>query len=183
MKLSFAFLMVLPVALFAGCSHTNLSHPIVLDRVGPPAVKGADGTGSLLVFSASSVDMPDNTLATRRIHYSDYKIFSDDGQLLRTVHNDYDNDWEGPREVALAPGKYRIVAQAAKYGTVTVPVLIAAHQVTRVTLTGAHLDPERNVAGGANLVRLPDGQIVGYVAPENVPHRTLEQSPIAKDMR
>ena len=36
----------------------------------------------------------------------------------------------------LPPGNYRIVAQAAKYGTVRVPVLIASHQVTRVNLTG-----------------------------------------------
>ena len=102
MKLSFGFLTALPIALFAGCSHANLNHPIVLDRLGPVAVKGADGAGSLLVFSAPSVEMPDNTLATRRVHYTDYKIFSDNGQLLQTVHNDYDNAWDAPREVETA---------------------------------------------------------------------------------
>jgi len=179
MKWPFAIVIALPVALIAGCVHPSLSHPIVLDRVGPPAVNNAEGTGSLLVFSQSSVDMPDNTLATRRVHYSDYKIFSDNGQLLRTIHNNYDNDWEGPREVDLAPGKYHIVAQAAKYGTVTVPVLIAAHQITRVNLTGTPLVTDKELSDDKDVVCLPNGEIVGQFA-----HKEASPPlPLAKDNR
>src|SRR5690242_5550784 len=127
MKLSIALVASSAAALLCGCVHSNPGGSIVLGRVGPAEFKSEQAArGTLLVFSAAEVEMPDNTLATRRVHYTDYKIMSDAGLLLQTIHNDYDNAWEGPREVELAPGKYRIVAQAAKYGTVTVPVLIAA---------------------------------------------------------
>ena len=102
---------------------------------------------------------------------------AEDDQLLRTVHNDYDNAWEGPREVELAPGKYRIVAQAAKYGTVTVPVLIAAHQITRVNLTGTPIDGDKEASTDPDVVCLPKGEIVGHFAREETP----APMPLAKD--
>lgn len=135
MRLPLAFLVLLAAGLLSGCLNNTSEPPLVLKRVGPPSAPSDNNAqGSLLVFSAITVGMPDNTLAGRRVHHSDYRILSEDGHFLQSVHNDYDNSWEGPREVELPAGKYRIVAQAVGYGTVTVPVLIAAHQMTRVHL-------------------------------------------------
>jgi hypothetical protein len=50
--------------------------------------------------------------------------------------NDNGTSWEGPAEVQLPPGKYRVVARANGYGTVTVPVTVAAKQTTTVHLEG-----------------------------------------------
>ena len=60
----------------------------------------------------------------------------------------------------LAPGKYRVVAHANGYGTVTVPVVIDATHVTTVHLNGGSSD---ETADNQNdTVRLPDGNVVGW---------------------
>jgi len=164
MRLPFPFLVLFAAALVSGCSHLNSGSPVVLQRVGPAPNAADQPRGSLLVYSALKVEMPDGSLAFEDLHHTDYKILSEASQFLQSVHNDYDNTWHGPKEVELPPGKYRIVATAAKYGIVTVPVLIAPHQLTRVNLMGTPLDSENELTPPANLVRLPNGEVVGYVS-------------------
>jgi hypothetical protein len=53
---------------------------------------------------------------------------------LETVHNRSDSPLDGPREVGLPPGNYRVKARANGYGTVSVPVKIEPHRTTRIHL-------------------------------------------------
>ena len=151
-------------ALISGCASSE--RQLVLDPVGPRLSdeKTDDRSGSLVVYSALSIDMPTNRRPEHARH-TDYKIFSPEGQLLQVVENDYGDSWDGPKEVRLGAGKYRIVAEAARYGMVTVPVVIAPHQTTRVDLEGG-LRPvvEKGTLTEENAVRLPNGQVVGWRA-------------------
>lgn len=149
------------VALFSGCASSEPR--LVLDQVGPPSLQpdSAGSKGSLLVFSEISIDMP-SSIRPDHTRYTDYKILSEQGELLQTVHNEYDVLWEGPKEVKLPPGTYRVLASAYRYGLVTVPVVIVARQTTVVHLDGGDLGPERAALIHSNPVRLPNGQIVGW---------------------
>ena len=71
-------------------------------------------------------------------YYSDYEVRSEDGALIKKVHNDSGTVVEGPVEVNLPAGKYRVHARANGYGWVTVPVVIEPGKVTTVHLE--HLD-------------------------------------------
>jgi len=158
MKSEVTFVMV-AAFLLTGC----MSRPsaLVLDPVGPAPASPefASANGKLIVYSAFDAHAHFNDLPYRR-YYSDYGIYSEEGKLLRTVHNRSNTPLELPREVELPAGDYRIVARANGYGMATVPVRIAAHRITSVHLEGgrvAHLEPD-------NSVKLPDGRIVGWKA-------------------
>ena len=69
-------------------------------------------------------------------HYTDYKITSENGKLVRTVHNANGTSLEGSKWVQLPVGTYCIVARANGYGVVTVLVVIRAGQITTVHLEG-----------------------------------------------
>jgi hypothetical protein len=84
---------------------------------------------------------------------------------LRTVHNDNGELVEGPAEVSLAGGRYRVVALANGYGLVIVPVVIVRSQVTTVHLEGSPSWPDKQALLHSNPVRLPDGEIAGWRAP------------------
>lgn len=151
----------------AGCAAYQQN--LVLEPVGPrPTQPSSTGTqGSLVVFSAFETD---TNLDPEYARHSRYKIFTDDGKLLQTVRNDSGTRFEGPVSVELAPGSYRVVARANGYGPVTVPVVIAANQVTTVHLEGDGSSPDQASLTPTNAVRLPDGQRVGWrAAPANPP--------------
>ena len=154
--------------LLPGCA-TNRSG-LVLDSVGPsPEYSSAAGSGgSLVVFSAfdTSLRFSDDPYRKR---CTDYKLFSDDGKLLRMVHNDSDTLLEGPVSVALPAGRYRVSARANGYGSVTVPVVILAQRTTTVHLEGGASWPDRTTLASSNPVRLPDGQIIGWRADQPSP--------------
>jgi hypothetical protein len=157
-----AIFMTLAVAgLFSGCASPQ--HPIVLDSVGPasPQPASVGSNGSLVVYSAISVDMPSNR-RPEHLHYTDYKILSDNGDLVQVVHNDYDNSWEGPRKVELPPGTYQVMASAYHYGFVTVPVVIVAHKSTVVHLDGMGSGASDAPRTRSSAVCLPNGQVVGW---------------------
>jgi hypothetical protein len=155
------FMALAVVALFSGC--TSPQHPIVLDSVGPasPQAVSSGSKGSLLVYSAISVDMPSNR-RPEHLHYTDYKILSDKGDLVQAVHNDYGNSWEGPREVQLPPGTYQVLASAYHYGFVTVPVVIETHKSTVVHLDGMGSGTSDAPRTHSSAVCLPNGQVVGW---------------------
>lgn len=161
MKSLFAATLLAAAALVSGCASPQ--HPIVLDSVGPasPQPVSASSKGALLVYSAIRVDMPSNR-RPEHLHYTDYKILSGKGDLVQAVHNDYDNSWEGPREVQLPPGTYQVIASAYHYGLVTVPVIIAAFKSTVVHLDGMGSGMDKALRTRSNAVCLPNGQVVGW---------------------
>src|ERR1051326_33171 len=100
--------------LLSGCA--SAERRMVLDPVGPLPSRPATGSGngSLLVFSAFSVEMPSNKRPDH-LHHTDYKIFTQDGRLFQAVHNDYDNSWEGPRKVELPSEAVLSVRAACRF--------------------------------------------------------------------
>ena len=149
--------------LISGC----LSRPrnLVLDPIGPPSTGrvGSGSDGTLVVFSAFDSSPRFGPRPYHRRH-TDYQILSPSGQLLRAVHNDTDTMLEGPTEVELPAGEYRVLARANGYGLVTVPVSICAHQTTTVHLEGCATWTNKSVLANSKPVRLPDGQIAGWRA-------------------
>ena len=132
----FTAIVVLAAALAAhGCE----SRPVVSGRISPSPVSPSptQPNGKLIVFSAYDVHAHFNDLPYRRF-YSDYRIYSEEGKFLESVHNQSDTPLDGPREVGLPPGNYQVRARANGYGTVSVPVKIEAHRATRI-----HLDDGR----------------------------------------
>jgi len=156
--------------LLSGCA--SAQHGLTLNPVGPPSVQptAANDTGTLVVFSAYDVTAAGVGDYEHRRHYSDYKIFSPDGKLLQTVHNDSNTVLREATRVKLPAGTYRVVAKANGYGMVTVPVVIEKNEVTTVHLEGGGSWPNESAFTQANAVRLPDGQIVGWRAPEENQH-------------
>jgi hypothetical protein len=149
---------------------------LVLDSVGPsPGNRSAaSSNGALLVFSAFDPSLRLSDVDPYRKPCTDYKIFSDDGKLVRAVHNDSETMLEGPVLVELPVGTYRVVARANGYGLVTVPVPILTKRTTTVHLEGGASWPDQNAIAHSNPVRLPDGQIIGWrtdtSSPLNVSH-------------
>ena len=145
--------------LLAGCTTSHSG--IVLDSVGPaPTTRMTPATtGHLVVYTAPEVNASFNSRDPNRPVYSDYRLLNADGTLRERVHNDSGSMLQEPQAVALPAGTYRVVAQSNGYGTVTVPVAIAAGQDTVV-----HLDGDSTAANSnpASVVRLPDGEVVGW---------------------
>jgi hypothetical protein len=147
--------------LLMGCATGKAE--LVLDSVGPstvPAALAPVRTGTLSVYSAFDVNADFNSRDPDRAEYSNYRIYSPDGKLLERVQNDNGSNFGSPAAVTLAPGKYRVVARANGYGTVTVPVVVAANHVTTVHLEGGGSDETADNQN--NTVRLPDGNVVGW---------------------
>ncbi len=93
---------VLTLLLATGCVSPRTQ--IVLDPVGPaPARAGTSlREGTLVVFSAPDT-YPHFNGVPYHIYYTDYKLNSTDGILLKEIHNDSGTTMEGPTEVNLAP--------------------------------------------------------------------------------
>ena len=165
MKTLIASSLLVLAACLSGCASSK--HELTLAPVGPPpstapAVTGAPG--SLIVFSALEPAPSFNSITYRR-QYTDYRVFSADGNnLVQAVHNDTGKLLEGPRTVELPVGNYRVIARANGYGTVAVPVTIKATQLTTVHLEGGTWWPAKSAIFQSEPVRLPDGQIVGWRA-------------------
>ena len=139
---------------------------VLLEPVGPRSIQStaSNDRGTLVVFSAYDVTAAGVGDYEHRHHYSDYKIFSPDGKLLQIVHNDSNTVLREATPVKLPAGLYRVVAQANGYGVVTVPVVIEKGEVTTVHLEGGGPWKNKIAHDQAGVVRLPDGQIVGYRA-------------------
>jgi hypothetical protein len=164
MKTSFALMLILATAFLSGCATGK--NGLVLDPVGPAPNQPTTAhstNGTLVVYSAYDVNADFAGRDRRSPVYSDYKIFTTDGQMLQKVHNNSGTILQDPVAVELSPGKYRIVAHANGYVRyVAVPVVIASRQTTILHLEGDGFWPNESVFNQTNAVRLPDGQIIGW---------------------
>lgn len=138
---------------------------LTLAPVGPAAVeKPSAGTnGTLVVYSAFDSSAHFGGIP-QHLYHTDYRLCAEDGHSLRTVHNDSGTVVPGPTAVVLAPGNYRVIAQANGYGKVTVPVVVRSGLTTMV-----HLEGGGNWKAGMrppieNAVLLPSGQRAGWSA-------------------
>jgi hypothetical protein len=151
-------------ALLGGCAVSQRG--MVLDPVGPaPAFSRTQGTtrGTLKVYSAFQTNADFNKRDPYRREYSNYAVYSPAGKLLQVVHNDSGLMAGSPARVELPAGRYRVVARANGYGTVTVPVLIESGRVTTIHLEGGSW-PDESAFEKTNAVCLPDGQFAGWRA-------------------
>jgi hypothetical protein len=165
MKTYYTVVLLAAAALWSGCAAGP--HGMVLEPVGPsPQASGSTTTGTLVVYSAYEVTAPGIGDFEHRHHYSDYRILSEDGKLLQTVHNDIGTEVKEATHVQLPPGKYRVAANSNGYGTVIVPVVIAMNRTTVVHLVGGYSWASDAGLNQADSVRLPDGEIVGWRATE-----------------
>ncbi len=148
------------IPFFAGCA----SQPVQISPVGPAAVSfnHAGEQGRLRVFSATET----HVIAEDTYYYphTSYTIYDPAGAVVKYVRNHTGSTDESPALVTVPVGEYNIVAESESYGRVTVPVVIEADKTTIV-----HLDRRwpvgTKLAAGAvtkNLVRLPDGEPIGW---------------------
>lgn len=163
----------------AGCA----SAPTVTLRepVGPtPAGQAkAAGQGSLKVYSARQIETSsandtewqrDYDFGSRPVPYglahTDYTLLTQDGRILQYVRNARNPADPNPALVTLPPGHYKVEADAESYRGETVrmviPTVIEPGKTTVVHLSG-NWKPPGDFAN-AEVVRLPDGQIAGWLA-------------------
>jgi len=165
MKHTMALSLTVLSAWFSGCA-TDRSE-MLLDPVGPAPMQTAaanSSNGAVVVYSAYQVNADFNARDPRRPEYSDYRIFTADGNLQQRVHNNSGSMLQRPQRVELPAGTYRVTAQANGYGLVTVPVVIEAGRDTVLHLEGGAIWPAQSGFNRTNAVRLPDGEIVGWKA-------------------
>ncbi len=150
----------LAAAALMGCAATSTT--VVTEAVGPdlaqPRIKVNAGMGRLLVYTARDTGIAD-PVAYFPTH-SSYRIFKDDGGLLRRVDNRSGTFDQQPVAVALPVGKYKIKGRATNAGEVLVPVVIAEDKTTIVDLEGTTFT-QRKPTGEGQWIRLPDGKVIG----------------------
>jgi hypothetical protein len=171
MKTNFILMVIMAGALLSGCATGQ--NATVLATVGPPLPQPAAAgstlaNGTLVVYCAFKRNADFNAPDPNRPEYSDYKIFTTDGKLLKRVHNNSGTVLEDAASVELSPGKYNVVARVNGQGYVTVPVMIASGQNTILHLEGADSRPDESRFNQANVVRLPDGRIIGWETATNL---------------
>ena len=127
----------------------------------PAELAAADYVGTLKVFSATEA-VPDGKDAYRYPHTS-YEIYKADGTRVRKVNNGRTLQIETPTAVTLPRGRYVIQAQAETAGLIRIPVIIATGRTTTLHLEGPQ-DWQPGVTAEGALVRLPNGQPIGYQA-------------------
>ena len=156
--------------ILAGVGCATHHGDLVLERVGPAqeSQTHAKSEGSLVVYSALD-QSPHFNGSDYHTWYSGYEVMSEDGRVVKKVTNDTGTVVEGPAEVKLPPGKYRVKARANGYGLVTVPVLIESERLTTVHLDGGERWTGDNAIAKSNAVRLPRGGVVGWRASTNMP--------------
>jgi len=147
----------------AGLFGCTTPAPIVLhESVGPwqPRAAADDGSGQLMVYSATRVTTEDDS--EYPVH-TPYTIYGSNNKVVREVRNTAGLFNQAPSTVSLPPGSYQVKALAADAGFVIVPVVIAAHKTTIVDLDGTVLPQQggTQAAGDARFVRLPNGRVIG----------------------
>jgi hypothetical protein len=148
--------------ILAGC--VSLRPDLILaDLVGPPGGLAGQPSenGKLVVYTAiEPTTFVENPFF---YHRAFYVIYDAKGGILRQVPSSKDDLFPPPAPVELPPGGYRIAGKAAKYGLVSVPVVIKGGQTTPVYLDGQS-HPEIQSTDPRRAVTLPKGEFVGWKA-------------------
>jgi hypothetical protein len=149
--------------LFTACT-TAQSNVAISGIVGPqpPGTHSHSGAGWLIVNSERYDVFLDKEFPFH-VHTS-YNIETPDGHPVRWVANHIGDTDENAELVSLRAGKYLIVASSTDYGQVRVPILIEPGQTTTVHLEGKGSWTPAQPKANSNLVRFPDGEIVGWRA-------------------
>ena len=140
--------------LLTSCASTPI-HPVAV--IGPSPADGQ--AGYLQVFSPVEEREDWDRPVYYRLHVG-YKIFTPEGKLVRELKNAAYSSQEDTLElVSLPTGQYQVKINGKQ---VTVEVSIKPGRTTVVHLDGSW-QPPGNVKNN-DLVRLPDGKIVGWRA-------------------
>jgi len=155
------WLIVTALLLSISCAASRNS--IVLGPVGPQPLPQDEltTTGYLKVYSATE-DHQDGD--THYYPHSEYQIFSMDGKRVKTVRNAISIHDEDPALVEVPMGTYTVLAESEHYGTVKVRVIVEPGKLTTVNLESNELSPRSFFTTKGDLVRLPNGSIVGWRA-------------------
>jgi hypothetical protein len=134
--------------------------PMALQPVGPaPFERTAPyGKGQLIVYSAW-----DPVFNRYNVNHTPYTVAANDGKFVERIKNHLGPLDDDPTRVPLAAGSYTVTAQSQDYGMVVVPVAIETGRTTVLYLDG-WTQPHPSAADKTKLVRLPDGQFVGWAA-------------------
>jgi len=130
--------------------------PLVLRTIGPaPLEVPVPGTdGYLVVYSAWDVN-------SNFDRHTSYIVASDDGKQDQPIQNQANIFDQRPAQVGLPPGTYRVIVSSENFGRLSVPVLIRKGETTVVYLD-SNTQPAAAKSGDTNLVRLPDGSVMGW---------------------
>lgn len=152
----------------------------VLEPIGPGPTKRLQSPddGCLQVFSArkqATVDVNmeewlwNNDFGKNEFRYyrahTDYTIYPQGSRLVKRVRYARDQNDPEPTLVSLPPGRYEIQAEAEDYASTVegrIPVVIQAGQTTTAHLVNGW-KPYRQYSDN-EVVRLPDGEIAGWLA-------------------
>lgn len=181
MRYAYSFAAASTLFWLVGC--VSAPKTALVQPVGPAPTAASTGlkNGSLQVYSAREPsdislntviwfwndDFGKNDFLYEPAH-TDYTIYSRSGKVLEHVRNARDYNDPQPALVAIPPGLYTVEAQAEEEGggtiNLTIPVEVEPGKCTTVHLggdwkpSGHYRNPE--------VVRLPDGQIAGWRAPD-----------------
>jgi len=144
---------VLPL-LIASCTPAP---PVVLDAVGPAPGSQPIATGSLRVYTRTL-----DAGYEGQSYFTGYRIYANH-KLIRDIYanGSIDETSHEPRVIELPAGKYLVEAEAEHYSKVQVPVVIRSARLTEVHLQH---DSKALHGGDSNMVKLPDGLVVGWQA-------------------
>lgn len=144
------------VALLAVASGCASRPPLVVDQpIGPLDANAVSaGNGTLVVYSGQeSFDGDPEYLV-----HTPYTILDPAGAVVRRVDNRGHVADREPSQVSLPAGRYKVLAEDAGVGMVSLTADIQASRRTVIDLNEEELPPR---AQGEQWVRLPSGQIVG----------------------
>jgi hypothetical protein len=179
MKYLHSIAIVSALVWIAGCASAPTI--AIVEPVGPaPASQTtALSQGSLQVYSARQKEPIDTSFTqwewdynlgrNSRIYglaHTDYIILTQEGSTLQYVRNALNPTDPEPALVTLPPGHYKVEAEAEGHDgqtrKVVIPAVVEPGKTTVVHLSG-NWQPRRHFAD-ADVVRLPDGQIAGWLA-------------------
>jgi len=168
---------LLIAALFGLCGCAATRPALTLDPVGPRGSGfGLANQGYLQVFSETEAHD-----VGRIIYYShsSYSIYTTTNKYFKGVINHAGNTDQSAMVVTLPAGKYQVVARAEGYGLVTVPVVIVGGKTTILYLERSGM-PETQDLTEAELVRFPQGYVIGCRAKERAVRSTPSLAPKAE---
>ena len=129
---------------------------------GPTAVEPSaanNQTGDLLVYSATYAQTLEQSEYPA---HTNYTIGTPDDKVIERVTNATGTFNSRPARVSLPAGQYHVRAQYNGGRFVTIPVTIEPGKTTVIDLDGEPISQGR--AAAREMVRLPDGQVVGWSA-------------------